>query len=260
MIDIGANLAHDSFDADRDAVLARAWAAGVEAIVVTGSSAQSNEQALQLARAHPQRIYATAGLHPHHATEWDETLAAQIAGLAGEPQVVALGECGLDYFRNLAPHEAQRRAFVAQLGLAVQAGKPAFLHQRDAHADFHAILRDYRKALPGCVVHCFTDSAEALEAYLALDCHIGITGWVCDERRGQALRELVPRIPADRLLVETDAPYLLPRTIKPAPKHRRNEPAYLPWVVRSVAQARGESAAAVGAASAANARRLFGLA
>ncbi|MDI3260824.1 MAG: TatD family hydrolase [Sinobacteraceae bacterium] len=260
MIDIGANLAHDSFDADREAVLARARAAGVEAIVVTGSNGASNEQALRLAREHPGFLYATAGLHPHHAAEWDETLAARIALLANEPEVVALGECGLDYFRNYAPHQAQLRAFVAQLGLAVQAGKPVFLHQRDAHADFLPILRDYRRALADCVVHCFTDSAQALEDYLALDCHIGITGWICDERRGLGLRELVRRIPAERLLLETDAPYLLPRTIAPPPKDRRNEPAYLPWVLRGVAQARGEDEVSLAAHTAANARRLFGLA
>ncbi|MDR3416291.1 MAG: TatD family hydrolase [Nevskia sp.] len=259
MIDIGANLAHDSFDADRDVLLQRAWDAGLEAIVITGSSAASNEQALQLARQHPGRLYATAGLHPHHAVDWDETLAARIAELAREPQLVALGECGLDYCRNYSPHADQRRAFVAQLGLALQADKPVFLHQRDAHADFHAILRDYRRGLAGCLVHCFTDNAEALEAYLALDCYIGITGWVCDERRGLGLRALMPRIPAERLLVETDAPYLLPRTIKPAPKHRRNEPAYLGWVVRSIAEVRGEDPQALARQTAANARRFFGI-
>jgi TatD DNase family protein len=259
MIDIGANLAHESFEADRDAVLARAWAGGVAAIVVTGSNAASIEQALQLAHAHPGRLYATAGLHPHHAGEWDAALAGRIAELGGKVEVVALGECGLDYFRDLSPRPAQRHAFVAQLELAAQAAKPLFLHQRDAHADFHAILAERRKALGACVVHCFTDNAAALDAYLELDCHIGITGWICDERRGLGLRELVRRIPADRLLVETDAPYLLPRTARPAPPHRRNEPCYLPWVVRAVAQARGEGEAAVAAATTANARRFFNL-
>ena len=259
MIDIGANLAHDSFDRDRAELLERAWAAGLEAIVVTGSSAASNERALDLARTHPGRLYATAGLHPHHASEWDETLAARIAELGTLPEVVAVGECGLDYFRNYSPHPDQRRAFIAQLGLAVQANKPVFLHQRDAHADFHAILRDYRAAVNGCVVHCFTDGGEALDAYLALDCHIGITGWICDERRGLELRELVRRIPAERLLIETDAPYLLPRTLRPAPKDRRNEPAFLPWVLNTVAAARGEDSAQLRMQTAANARRLFGL-
>jgi TatD DNase family protein len=259
MIDIGANLAHEGFDADRDAVLQRAWAAGLEAIVVTGSDGGSNETALALARAHPGRLYATAGLHPHHAGRWDENLAARIARLGSEAEVVALGECGLDYFRDLSPREAQRRAFLAQLGLAVQADKPAFLHQRDAHADFLPILRDYRPALADACVHCFTDSGAALDDYLTLDCHIGITGWICDERRGKNLLELVKRIPAERLLVETDAPYLLPRNIRPRPRNRRNEPANLPWVVRAVAVARSEDEATLAARTAANARRFFRL-
>ena len=259
MIDIGANLAHDSFDHDREALLQRAWDAGVDAILVTGSSAASNEQALGLARTYPGRLYATAGLHPHHASEWDENLAARIAELSPEWQGVALGGGAWDHTHPPPPHPNHPRAFIAQLGLAVQADKPLFLHQRDAHADFHAILRDYRKAVPGAVVHCFTDTREALDAYLALDCHIGITGWICDERRGLGLRELVRHIPAERLLIETDAPYLLPRNLKPAPKHRRNEPAFLPWVLRGIAEARGEDAAALAAQTSANARSLFGL-
>ncbi|HEX7381230.1 MAG TPA: TatD family hydrolase, partial [Nevskiaceae bacterium] len=151
-------------------------------------------------------------------------------------------------------------AFIAQLGLAVQADKPVFLHQRDAHADFLAILRDYRKALRGCVVHCFTDSAQALDDYLALDCDIGITGWVCDERRGLPLRELVPRIPAARLLIETDAPYLLPRSLRPRPPHRRNEPAYLTWIADDIAALRGVDTAELARQTTVNAQRLFTLA
>ncbi|HEU0197749.1 MAG TPA: TatD family hydrolase [Nevskiaceae bacterium] len=259
LIDIGANLAHDGFDADRPQLLQRAWEAGLEAIVITGSDAASNLRAAQLARDDPGRLYATAGLHPHNAATWNATLAAQIAELATHTEVVAVGECGLDYFRDLSPRPAQRLAFTAQLGLAVQSGKPAFLHQRDAHTDFHAILRDYRPALDGCVVHCFTDSAAALDDYLALDCHIGITGWICDERRGQHLLDLVRRIPRDRLLIETDAPYLLPRSARPKPTGRRNEPAYLPWVLRAIAAARQEDAAGLAAQTTANARRLFNL-
>lgn len=260
LVDIGANLAHESFAADLDAVLARARAAGVDRIVVTGSGADSNEQALALARAHPGLLYATAGLHPHHASDWNERLAARIAELAREPQLVALGECGLDYFRDLSPRAAQRQAFVAQLALAIAAGKPLFLHQRDAHADFLAILREHRAQLADVVVHCFTDTAEALADYLALDCHIGITGWICDERRGRHLLDAVTTIPLDRLMIETDAPYLLPRTIRPQPKDRRNEPMNLPAVARAIAAARGESFEAVAAATSATARRFFRLA
>ena len=259
LIDIGANLAHESFAADFEAVLQRAQHAGVAAIVVTGSSADSNEQARALARRH-ECLRFTAGLHPHHAADWTEALGQRIAELAAsEPRLVALGECGLDHFRDLSPRDAQRRAFVAQIELAIAARKPMFLHQRDAHADFLAILREHRGALVDCVVHCFTDTAAALDDYLALDCHIGITGWICDERRGAHLVDAVRRIPSRRLLIETDAPYLLPRNLKPAPKHRRNEPAFLPSVLAAIAAARREAVEVVAAQTTANARRFFRL-
>ncbi|HSW13870.1 MAG TPA: TatD family hydrolase [Solimonas sp.] len=258
LIDIGANLVHDSFDADFDSVLHRAWQAGLGAIVVTGSSADSNRKALELARRHPRHLYSTAGLHPHHASEWSEALGSEIRELASAPEVVALGECGLDYFRNLAPHADQQRAFRAQLDIAVELGKPLFLHQRDAHADFLAILREYRPRLCEVVVHCFTDTREAMQDYLSLDCHIGITGWVCDERRGKALFEAARDIPDPRLLIETDAPYLLPRNA-PKQSDRRNEPALLPWVVKALALARSQSEEHVARVTADNARRFFRL-
>jgi TatD DNase family protein len=258
LVDIGANLAHDSFDADRDAVLERARAAGVGRIVVTGSSLESSRKALDLARAHPGELYATAGLHPHHASEYSAEHAAAFRELAQHPEVVALGECGLDYFRNYSPHADQVRAFTAQLALAAEAKKPVFLHQRDAHAEFLPILREHRPQLAGAVVHCFTDTAAALEDCLALDCYVGITGWICDERRGLGLREVARKIPDDRLLVETDAPYLLPRTA-PKVSHRRNEPMFLPWVVRALAEARGQDEPRVSRITADNARRFFRL-
>lgn len=258
LVDIGANLAHDSFDADREAVLARARAAGVGHIVVTGSSADSSRRALELCRAHPG-LSATAGLHPHHASDYAPAHEALFRELAAQPEVVALGECGLDYFRDYAPRADQRRAFAAQLALAADLRKPVFLHQRDAHADFLPMLREFRPQLAAAVVHCFTDTPAALEDYLALDCAIGITGWICDERRGLALRETVPRIPDERLLIETDAPYLLPRT---APKNasRRNEPMYLPYVVKALAEARAQDPSHVARITADNARQFFGLA
>jgi TatD DNase family protein len=259
LFDIGANLAHDSFDADLDAVLARAQAAGVTKIVVTGSSLDSTRTAIALAQQHPRRLYATAGLHPHHAGEWNNEVAARLCDLASSPAVVSLGECGLDYHRNYSTPEDQRRAFAAQLRLAVETGRPLFLHQRDAHGDFLAMLREHRAQLGAVVVHCFTDTRDALADYLALDCHIGITGWICDERRGRHLLELVPLIPRERLMIETDAPYLLPRS---APKqvHRRNEPMFLSHVAQAIAQARGERVETVAAYTAATARRFFGLA
>jgi TatD DNase family protein len=258
LIDIGINLAHDSYDADREAVIARAHAAGVTQLVVTGSTLASSSRALALARQHPARLFATAGVHPHHASELSAACAAELEELARLPEVVAVGECGLDYFRNFSPREAQQRAFHRQLDLALRVGKPAFLHQRDAHADFLAILREHARSWRG-VAHCFTGSEAELGCYLELGLAIGITGWICDERRGLHLAALMPRIPAERLLLETDGPYLLPRDLKPKPPSRRNEPAYLPQIAAAVARARNEPLEALARSSTAAARALFQL-
>jgi TatD DNase family protein len=258
LIDVGANLASESFSHDLDDVLTRAWGAGLSQIIVTGSSRESALQALELARRHPGRLYATAGLHPHHASDWTPELGALFRELAKQPEVVSLGECGLDYFRDLSPREDQRKAFIAQLEIAADLDMPLFLHQRDAHEDFLGILREWRPLLCSVVVHCFTDTRAALNDYLALDCHIGITGWICDERRGAHLIEAVRDIPDDRLLIETDAPYLLPRTAAKQAS-RRNEPAFLPWVVKALAAARGQPEDEVALFSSVNASRFFRL-
>ena len=259
LVDIGANLTHDSFDQDRDEVLARARAAGVRQMVLTGSTVPESHAAAALAAAHAGELYATAGIHPHHARELDAGSIPALREIAAAPQVVAIGECGLDYYRNFSPHEDQERAFAAQLELACELGMPAFLHQRDAHERFVAILREHRPRLVRAVAHCFTGTAAELDDYLALDVHIGITGWICDERRGLHLRELVKRVPVERLMLETDAPYLLPRDLDPKPSSRRNEPMYLPHVLEVVAACRGEPAAALADAITSTARRFFGL-
>ncbi len=240
LIDIGANLTHDSFAHDLDAVLERALAHGVAQMVVTGASREGSEAALALARAHPGVLYATAGVHPHHTIDYDADTDALLRRLAVEPEVRAVGETGLDYHRNYSPREVQLRVFEQQLTIAAERKMPVFLHQRDAHGDFLALLKQFRDALPAAVVHCFTDTREALFDYLDIDCHIGITGWLCDERRGTHLREFVRDIPADRLMIETDAPYLLPRTVRPRPEHRRNEPMYLKHICEELARDRGE--------------------
>lgn len=259
LIDIGANLAHDSFDADREAVIQRAFGAGVAQIVVTGSDAASNAAAADLAAAHPGRLFATAGCHPHHAKDAGPALYRQQRDLAAQGAVVALGEMGLDFFRDLSPRPLQEQVFAAQLAVCAEAGLPAFLHQRDAHERFVPILREFRDRLPGAVVHCFTAGQRELYDYLDLGCHIGITGWLCDERRGASVFELAPEIPADRLMIETDAPYLLPRTLTPKPAGRRNEPGYLPEVLAVLARARGEDPAVTAAAATATTKGFFQL-
>ncbi len=259
LIDIGVNLAHDSFDADRDAVMQRAAVVGVRQMIVTGASEDGTRKAIELAQAHPGRLFATAGVHPHHAADLTGAARSEISELAREPSVVAVGECGLDYFRDFSPRDLQRRAFGWQLEIAVSTGKPVFLHQRDAHDDFLAILGDFAPKLAGGVAHCFTAGEKERDTYLELGLHIGITGWICDERRGLHLRDVVRGVPAGRLLLETDAPYLLPRDLKPQPKSRRNEPHHLPHVAAAVAKARGESTETLARTATDNTRRLFRL-
>jgi len=259
LIDIGANLTHDSFDHDLDQVWQRARDAGVVQAVLTGASREHSPMALELARSRPGEWFATAGVHPHHASEYTAECDAEMRALLAHPEVVAVGETGLDYFRDFSPRPAQRKAFERQLEIAVDTGKPLFLHQRDAHADFVGIMKEFEGRIGPAVVHCFTGSRAELFDCIDRDWHIGITGWLCDERRGRHLRALVGNIPAGRLMVETDAPYLLPRTLKPMPRDRRNEPMFLPHIVEELARDRGEEAAVTAANATATTRAFFGL-
>jgi len=257
LVDIGANLTHESFSHDFHKVVADARQTGVSHIIVTGTDIESSEAALALARNDAQ-LSCTAGFHPHVASDCGADELQRIAALAGNPELVAIGETGLDFNRNYSPQDVQCSVFEQHLQLAADLQKPLFLHQRDAHDTFVSLLRRYRDQISGGVVHCFTDSQAALDDYLELDMYIGITGWICDERRGQLLRELVARIPPDRLLIETDAPYLLPRTLQPKPSSRRNEPRHLVAVLNEIAVCCGRSPAQLATETSANAQRLFG--
>ena len=258
LVDIGLNLGHDSFDRDRDEVVAAALRAGVGHMVVTGSTLESTRAAIAIVRTNPAVFRATAGVHPHHAREFPDEAVPELRDLIQAPEVGATGECGLDFFRNFSPHADQERVFRAQLAIAVATGKPVFLHQRDAHDPFVAILRDYLPRLSGGVAHCFTGDERELRDYLDMGLSIGITGWICDERRGQHLRELVRFVPLDRMMVETDAPYLLPRDLQPKPRSRRNEPKYLPHVVATIASCCGVPTTTIATATTCNALAFFG--
>lgn len=257
LVDIGANLTHGSFRQDLEAVIQRARIAGVTTIVLTGASVEGSEEAVKLAADRAPALYATAGVHPHEAKSFTQLTLSDLRALASHPAVRAVGECGLDYHRNLSPRNAQLSAFEAQLELAVELQLPVFIHDREAHEDMLALLKRYRDRIADAVVHCFTGQRHELAAYLDLDLHIGITGWICDERRGLHLRELVREIPGRRLMLESDAPYLLPRTIKPPPSHRRNEPAFLPYVLEAVAQSVGKPATEVAQETTQTARAFF---
>lgn len=258
LVDIGINLTHESYDRDRAEVVRRAVEAGVGRLIVTGATLAGSRAALALAAAEPGHLWATAGIHPHHAAEADDAAIGALRALAASPGLVAIGECGLDYYRMVAPADVQERAFRAQVEVAIATRRPLFLHCRDAHRDFVRILDSYGTDRPPAVVHCFTGTTAEVEECLALGLYVGITGWICDERRGRHLAEVVRAVPAGRLMLETDGPYLLPRDLVPRPPDRRNEPRFLPHIAAAVAGARGEPTAALAAHTTATALEFFG--
>ncbi len=240
-------------------MLERASNAGVSHIVVTGTSLRVSQQAAALAAKYPSLLSSTAGVHPHDAKSWDKTTAPALRSLLAQSQVVAVGECGLDFNRNFSTPKDQEACFQAQLELACEVQKPVFLHERDAYSRFYEILRDYQSQLTNSVVHCFTGSREALISYLELGCFIGITGWVCDQRRGQNLRELIPLIPTERLLIETDAPFLTPHNLPKKPDGNRNEPAFLGAVLSQLADLYAMDSAELAQITQANSQSFFNL-
>jgi len=255
LIDIGANLTHSSFHDDVEAVVAHARTAGVATLIVTGTTVLESRLAAEIADRYD--LYCTVGVHPHHARDCNDGTIAELRHLSVHPRCVAIGECGLDFNRNYSPHPDQEKWFVAQLELGLELGKPLFLHSRDAHPRFAQILRTH--GVKQAVAHCFTGEKDELHAYLDLGLYIGITGWICDERRGQHLLTLVRDIPSDRLLLETDSPYLTPRDLRPQPKARRNEPAFLPHILKTVARALGRPPEEIATETTRNAERLFGI-
>ncbi|MDH4565356.1 hydrolase TatD [Pseudomonas sp. BN414] len=262
LIDIGVNLTHPSLARDARALLERAQAAGVRQMVLTGTNLDDSEKALLVAEQLDESgllLFSTAGVHPHEASDWNSDSQRTLRALLGEARVRAVGECGLDFNRDFSPRPQQEKALEEQLALAAELGKPVFLHERDADERLLAIVRQFRDQLSAAVVHCFTGEKRALYGYLDLDLHIGITGWICDERRGTHLHALVRDIPRGRLMLESDAPYLLPRSLRPKPKHGHNEPAFLTEVLREVAVHRGESPEELARHTTACARAFFGL-
>ncbi|EGW0131217.1 hydrolase TatD [Salmonella enterica] len=228
MFDIGVNLTSSQFAKDRDDVVARAFAAGVKGMLLTGTNIHESQQALKLARRYPH-CWSTAGVHPHDSSQWSPASEDAIIALANQPEVVAIGECRLDFNRNFSTPQEQERAFQAQLQIAAELQMPIFMHCRDAHERFLALLDPWLDSLPGAILHCFTGSRQQMQACVDRGLYIGITGWVCDERRD----------------------------LTPKPTSRRNEPAYLPHILERIALWRGEDPQWLAAMTDANARTLF---
>jgi TatD DNase family protein len=253
LVDTHAHLHDGEFAADLDAVLARARAAGVAAIVTIGTDRETNAAAVALAGRHPE-IFAAVGIHPHDAADAVDADFEAMAALARSPRVVALGEMGLDFFRNLSPPEIQRRVFRRQIELARRLSRPVVVHCRDAHAETLAILEEERVGEVGGVMHCFSGNVPVAKRCLDLGLAISLAGPVT-YKNARALPEVARFVPEDRLVVETDCPYL------PPTPHRgkRNEPAYVALTAAFVAELRGADPEALAAAMSDNAARLFRL-
>ena len=257
MFDACVNLHSDQFSTDPWGVVERGFEAGLSGMGLTGSCLESTRLAIQLAKRDPDRLCATVGLHPHSANKWKSELGDAFEELARDPIVRAIGECGLDHFRNLSTPNEQRTCFIAHLQLAKKIRKPLFLHQRDAFTEFIEIMDSHAPDVP-VLVHCFTDGLAELRELLERNYFVGITGWIADKRRNQSLLEAIHHLPLERMLIETDAPWLTPRNIPKFRKVNANEPKYLPFVVEAISEATGHSTKDIIQHSTENARQFFG--
>jgi len=237
--DIGANLTHSAFNADLNEVIEASQKNGVKLLSVTGSDLLESQQALAIAKKYSESIISTAGIHPHQAKNYTKSYFSEIIDLLKEEEVRSIGETGLDFYRNYSTPSEQEKSFEAHLEIAIDMQMPLFLHEREAHKRFLEILKPLSRDLPKTVVHCFTGTKEELLEYIELDFYIGITGWICDERRGKQLEDIVDLVPLNRLMIETDAPYLLPRDMG-IKSSSNNEPKFLPHIAKKISNHRKE--------------------
>lgn len=226
----------------------------VSRVVAIGTTLSNSQQAADYASIHTQ-ILATAGIHPHYSKDAVESDYQQLKKLAARDEVVAIGECGLDFNRNFSPAEIQLQWFEKQLQLACELGKPVYLHERDAFPQQYALLERYSEHLVGGLVHCFTGTESEMEAYLGLGFHIGITGWLCDDKRGQALQNAVKSLPISHLILETDSPYLVPKSIRPRPK--MSMPSHIAVIAQRFCDITGHSIKDVEQQTSRNVAQLF---
>jgi len=237
LIDIGLNLMHSSFRKDRQEIIEEAKKVGVNKFIITGTNVKSSRIACEYASNYNYKntLFSTSGVHPHDAKTCNEKTIDTLAKIAENECVVAIGECGLDYNRDFSPRDVQRKWFEKQVELAEILDKPLFLHEREAHEDLYNILKKHDNVAEKCVVHCFTGTSHEAQNYIDLGCYIGVTGWICDMKRGKNLQEAVKVIPEDKLMIETDAPFLIPKNFDKKPKKNRNEPKYLPHILKTIA-------------------------
>lgn len=255
LFDTHAHITDERFDEDRQAVIDRLTEAGVELMLLVGDGSQEEQPVYPLAEAHPN-FYAATGVHPHDASAWNAAARERIIRWMAHPKSVALGEIGLDYHYDLSPRDVQRRAFDEQLDLAYELGKPVILHIREAHGDATDILTSHMKAgrMPAGVMHCYTGSWESAKQYLAMGLYVSFSGAVTF-KNAPKLSEVAVNLPADRILVETDCPYMAPVPMR----GRRNEPAFVAYTAAKIAELRGVDAEELALQTLENGRRLFGI-
>ena len=235
LFDIACNFSSDRFDNDLNEVIQRAKNNNVTKFLVVSASLKDAEKVYRIYQDNKDSCFFTIGVHPHHANEFDSLSSSEMIKLIDEYKPHSIGETGLDFFRNISSYEEQLYAFDEQIKIAIETNLPLFLHQRDAHEDFMKIISKYKKDISKAVVHCFTGTQKELDDYLEMGFHIGLTGWICDERRNVDLRKSLINIPIEKLMIETDCPYLIPRNLNDKPKNNRNEHSYLPHIASEIA-------------------------
>ncbi|MBK1895374.1 TatD family hydrolase [Chryseobacterium paridis] len=258
-IDIGINLTNKQFNNEHDEIINRALDNGVEHMILTGTSVRGSKESAEIAKDYPEILFSTAGIHPHDAKSFNEQSISELRNLLKYSHVVSVGECGLDFDRDFSPRLVQEKCYKAQLELAIEIDKPLFLHERSAFKRFNEITHEYLSDLPKAVVHCFTGSLEEARTYLDKGFYLGFTGAISDERRFKHLEEVIRYVPLDRIMIETDAPFMLPKNISTRSNNRRNEPAFLPYVAQTIAHLKKISIAEVAEETTEVAREFFKL-
>ena len=256
-IDIACNFTHDSFKDNLDEVLNNAEHAGVDKFVLLCASLDDIDPIKVIQNNTPEKFFISAGIHPHHATEILEINYDALFNKLKSINPNAIGETGLDYFRNISPPDIQKKSFGMHIEIAKELNLPLYLHQRDAHSDFIRIIKENISNFPKFVVHCFTGTQAELDEYLELGAYIGLTGWICDAKRNIDLRKSIKNIPIEKMMIETDSPYLIPKNLIVKPKKNINEPKYLPHIANEICELTGYELEELKLATSNNAIKFF---
>jgi len=233
-IDIGINLTNKQFNNEHAEIINLALACGVHWMILTGTSVRGSKESAEIAENYQDFLFSTAGIHPHDAKSFTHESSNELRKLLKQDHVVSVGECGLDFDRDFSPRPVQEKCYRAQLELAIEVNKPLFLHERSAFKRFNEITDEYLPKLPKAVVHCFTGTLHEAKTYLDKGFYLGFTGAISDQNRFKHLEEVVKYVPLDRMMIETDSPFMLPKNM-PRQQSRRNEPAFLPYIAQTIA-------------------------